>query len=330
MSTMLRDSHTASSNFRLNSQVWDGTPKPGFLYYIRFVRANAGASGNDWAKGIGILAKQIDRPKVNFDTEVLNQYNKKRIVQKRVEYEPVSFTFHDTVDNKAFHMFEDYFRFYYGDPRNSSATDWSWDIMSNTMNPGQAGAWGFIPPVGNTNLAYFFSHIEFYYIYGGYYSRYDIINPKIKSFSPSDMSMDSSEGASIQMTFEFEGLIYQGNNLSLSGQAGLLQEMGLSASSFYEPRTASGSAVIGSGANYSKQGATPFYNSAELFALASADSSASVNAVNRSSTLVDSNLSFNSIFTGLITMQSQPQTTVVTGDPTIGDNLAKRLVKGMK
>ena len=186
MALTLRDSHTAASNFRLNSEEWNGVPKPKFLYYVRFVRSSS--SGSDWAKGVGVLAKEIDRPKVSFDTETLNQYNKKRIIQKRSEFEPVTFTFHDTVDNKVFHMFEDYYRFYYGDPRNSDALAWSWDVMAANMQQGASG-WGYIPTAGsNPNDSYFFSHIEFYYIYGGNYSRYDIVHPKIKTFSPSSMS----------------------------------------------------------------------------------------------------------------------------------------------
>lgn len=329
MSNMLRDSHTASSNFRLNSTNWDGVPKPSFLYYVRFVRANAGASGNDWAKGIGVLAKEIDRPGVNFETEVLNQYNKKRIIQKRVEYDPVSFTFHDTVDNRVLHMFQDYFKFYYGDPQNVSALAWSWDQMSASMSQGAAG-WGFIPPVGDTNHSYFFSHIEFYYIYGGQYSRFDIANPKITKFRPSGMEYDESRGAEIDITFEYEGIVYMGNQMSLAGQDGLLQEMGLAASSFYEPRTSSGSAIIGSGAQYSKQGALPTYSSAELYGTNSASSRSSSNEVSRSSSVVEANASFNSIFAGAITMPTTVPIELTSSVPSIGDNLAKRFVKGQK
>lgn len=328
MSTMIRDSRTAASNFHLTSDSWDGVPKPKFLYYIRFVRSNAGTSGNDWAKGIGVLAKNIDRPKVNFETETLNQYNKKRVVQTRVEYEPVSFTFYDTVDNKVLHMFEDYFRYYYGDPNNTRNTDWSWDVMSAEMNQGSAG-WGFIPPTG-TNNTYFFSHIELYYIYGGYYSRYDLMNPKVKSFQPSDMSYTESDGAEITMQFEFEGYAYQGNNIALSSQAGLIQEMGLGASGFYEPRTNSGSALLGQGERFTKMGANPFYDTAILSNLSNATGAAAGSSINRSSTVITGNETNNNIVTGVITRDPVVAASVVTGTPTIGDNLAKRLVNGLK
>lgn len=330
MSMMLRDSHTASSNYGLNDDSWTRIPKPGFLYYIRFVRSNAGLTGNDWAKGIGVYAKKIDRPKISFETETLNQYNKKRVVQTKVEYEPISFTFHDTVDNKVQHMFEDYFRFYYADPRQGEAVDWAWDINSADMWMGQAKAWGYVPPVGNPDNVYFFSHIELYIMYGGKYSLWQIINPKIKSFNPSDMDYSSSEGAEISMQFAYEGLVYKGNNKDLSNQDGLLTEMGLSASSFYEPRTSSGSGGILGSTTYNGQGAEPSYGTSTQASVGLTASSSSTSAVSRSSSQVDSNLTFNSIFSGIITKGNNTEVNLVSGVATQGDNIAKRIWNGMK
>jgi hypothetical protein len=335
MATMLRDSHTASNNFRLSSQDWDGVPKPGFLYYIRFVRADSsgssgvGSSGNDWSKGLGVLAKEIDRPKVSFETDVLNQYNRKRIVQKRVTYDPVSFTFWDTVDNKAAHMFEDYFRFYYGDPRNSSATAWSWDIMSAMMNQGASG-WGFQPPTSTAQHS-FFSHIEFYLMYGGKYTRYDIINPRFRSFDPSSMEYADSGGATISMTFEYEGVIYQGNNKSLSDENGLIQEMGLAGSGFYEPRTDSGSGAIGAAGNsYSKTAGDPFYGSSILKNLSNATIDSVGSIVNKSSSVINNLFNQTTVLSGIVTNTAQSVAGVITGLPTIGDNIPKKLVEGQK
>jgi len=335
MAIMLRDSRTASHNFRLNNNSWDGIPKPKFLYYVRFLRSNPGSTNNgssegDWAKGIGILAKSIDRPKIQFDTDVVNQYNKKRIIQKRVEYEPIGFTFHDTVDNRVFHMFEDYFRYYYGDPRNTSAADWSWDITAQQMQTGQAGAWGFIPPIDGTNNTYFFSHIEFYYIYGGKYSRYDIVNPKIKSFRPSSMEYESNSGAEIQMDFEYEGIVYQGNNFDLASQSGLLTEMGLASSGFYEPRTNSGTVIMESSSYNSRLGEDPYFFGGDLFGTDLLNQATGSTSSTRSSVVIEQNSSFNSVVTGYLSRETQGTTDETFGGPTIGDNIAKRMVKGMK
>ena len=281
--TFLKDSQTASNNFRLKTETWDGVDKPKFLYYIKFVKSNNTSGGTDYTKSIGILAKHIDRPGFKLDTETLNQYNKKRIVQKRIEYDPVSVTFHDTVDNKVAHMVEDYIRFYYGDPRNKSAIDWKWDQYANEMSMGQGGDWGFIPPK-DTSFANYFSHIEFYYLYGGRYTQYDIINPKIESYTPSDMEYSDSVGAEIQVRFIHEGIVYQGNNKTLSGS--LAEEMGISmsgvndiqgsTSSFMSPAYQSDpqiSNVIDPSGNYSGSVPTPSVANDRSAALMGADTS---------------------------------------------------------
>ena len=38
-------------------------------------------------------------PGFSFDTDILNQYNKKRVIQKRINYDPVTISFLDTHDN---------------------------------------------------------------------------------------------------------------------------------------------------------------------------------------------------------------------------------------
>lgn len=338
MSLMLKDSRTGVRNFRLDSLYWDGIPRPGFLYYVRFVRTitsrNDGphsqqASGNDWSKGIGVIAQEIERPSMSFDTGTLNQYNRKRIIQKKVEYDPINFTFYDTIDNKAYHMFEDYFRFYYGDPKNDSVLDWSWDITGATMNQGNSG-WGFIPPtVQNT---YFFSQIEFYLIYGGNYSRFDVLNPKIKSFKPSNLSYeDATDVPTIQLGLDFEGVVYKGNNLKISDTPGLLQEMGLGAANFYEPRTNSSTPEATALAHaFAKTAGTLSTNLADLFNTSKATLTGIENTLSRSSSTIEENQTENNIFTGIIKRATQTVTDVATGVPSIGENLAKRMVQGLK
>lgn len=331
-STILRDSRTASVNFQLNSPNWVGVPKPNFLYFIRFVKSNAGGtvSNADWTKSLGILAKSIERPSVDFEVETVNQYNKKRVIQKKQTFQPISFTFHDTVDQKAAHLFEDYYRFYYGDPRNSSFNSWSWDIMSNNFNQGQGG-WGFIPPAGVADYSYYFSHIELYYLYGGKYTRYDIINPKMQSFKTSSMAYSEGSGqAELTMSFQYEGLIYQGNDFNISGDNGLLEEMGLSRSGFYEPRSSSGFAEIGNSLQYNSQGAVPDYNSVLLSGINNVSTTTGSTSNTSFATLTDSNFKQNSIFNGTMFNQAASGLTSPTRDPTIEDNIAKRLVNGMK
>ena len=241
-----RDSRLASQTFRMNAESWNGVPKSKFLFYVRFMRSGAtggtgGTTAVDWSKGVGLTVKIVDRPKVAFDTQTLNQYNKKRVVQSRVEYSPLTIRFHDTVDSKVFNMFEEYFRFYYSDPRAPGDTAWTWDINAPSMVGPGSGRWGFNPPNVEANNSYFFSRMEIYQLYAGQYSQFDIINPKIVSFDPDEMDYTNG-GATheITMSLQFEGIVYQGNNKAIS--ADLLTEMGLDKAGFYLPSQTSNAA----------------------------------------------------------------------------------------
>jgi len=44
----------------------------------------------------------VTLPSITFDTQTLNQYNKKRVVQSRMNYGPATFTVYDTHDNEFY------------------------------------------------------------------------------------------------------------------------------------------------------------------------------------------------------------------------------------
>lgn len=227
---MVRDSRLTTHNFGLGGSSFSAVPKSKFMFYVRFHRAAAN-SGSAWERGLGFVVKSVDRPKIDFDTEVLNQYNKKRIVQKKVTYHPVTMRLHDTIDNRALRMFDDYFRFYFGDPRNQNDEDWFYDVtLDEFKNPGQ---WGFTPPHGEPNQTYFFSKIEVFQLYGGLYDQFDLIHPKISSFDPDELDYANGDTSNeVQIQLEYEGIIQRGFGMELNDD--LVKEMGFDLSGYYE------------------------------------------------------------------------------------------------
>lgn len=228
MAVLIRTSRTATNNFRLNAEKWTGVPKTKSMYYIRFVRSNTSSTTTDWTKSIGVIAHTVTRPSVTFELTTLNQYNKKRLVQSKQEFEPFEVKFHDTVDQRAYNMFEDYYRNYYGEPNLSSASDWTWDVMASAIN--KLGNWGFRGTGENTAYTNYFSHIEVYYIFGGKYTRIDYMNPKFESINLDELDMSSGEGLNITLRIRHEGQVYQGNDKPLT--ADLIAEMGLNYADF--------------------------------------------------------------------------------------------------
>jgi hypothetical protein len=65
---------------------------------------------------LSLTVKTIDLPKFQIDTETLNQYNRKRIIQKKINYDPINVTFHDTSNDLNRKLWYYYMSYYYKDP----------------------------------------------------------------------------------------------------------------------------------------------------------------------------------------------------------------------
>lgn len=252
---MSRDSHLASNYWGFNGSSFTTTPKHKFLYYVKFVRGSSSSSastsssiisglsnlvsGNatstDWSSGCGFLAKRVSRPNVEFDTEVLNQYNKKRIIQTSHKIGSMSVEFHDTVDNQIMNMFQEYYQYYYADPQNTSTTAWINDITSGTFQTG-VNDWGFSLNSNTATNTYFFDRIELYQVFAGQYSQINFANPKITRFIPDELSFEAGgETCSIEMELEFEGMVFIANNQSIANNSSLVSDLKLTSASYYQP-----------------------------------------------------------------------------------------------
>ena len=116
----LRDAQHASRTFTTNS--FELKPKFKFLFHVSFtlnykqIPQLAASMGVDDISNISLLVKTVDLPKFSIDTETLNQYNRKRVVQTKINYDPVSITFHDDSGDLIRNMWYNYFSYYYKDP----------------------------------------------------------------------------------------------------------------------------------------------------------------------------------------------------------------------
>ena len=83
----LRDYTHASKIFRSNG--YSNSPRLKFLFHVYFnlntqeIPQLRNVLGEDQST-IGLLVKTIDLPSYNIDVETLNQYNRKRLVQKKI------------------------------------------------------------------------------------------------------------------------------------------------------------------------------------------------------------------------------------------------------
>jgi hypothetical protein len=228
-SEYLRDYTHASKTFRTNS--YERAPKLKFLFHTYFEINTAAWSGA--GQNLGLLVKDIRLPAYSFNTTVLNQYNRKRIVQTKIKYDPIQITFHDDNGNLANKMWYAYYTYYYKDaskinvqnagkrgsapPANpvanatkSTMADYNVRNLYEESLQGNDN-WGYIGETvsGSNKKEPFFKSVKIYGFNQHNFTQYTLINPIITNFSHDGYNYDEGSGTlKNTMTIDYETVLY--------------------------------------------------------------------------------------------------------------------------
>jgi hypothetical protein len=115
----LRDYTHASKTFRAGG--YDLAPRNKFLFYVYFnLNTNIPAVANLVSGGksstIGLTVKSAQLPGYTIDVATMNQYNRKRLVQTKINYNPAQIVFNDDHSDLVRNMWYQYYQYYYSDP----------------------------------------------------------------------------------------------------------------------------------------------------------------------------------------------------------------------
>ena len=198
------------------------TPKAGWIYYVK-VNVNPKIKNiitnsalkeeftewlNKYNGTVGLLAKTIDLPKFSVETEILNQYNRKTVIQKKINYNPITIVFHDDMANVSLNLWKSYYQYYYGDSLSATGVnpqiyfkyqDNKYDSRVLDANYG----------LSNGQSERFFNSIDIYQLHQKKFTNIKLINPIIKEWSSDNL--DQTQGNRMltsRMTLEYETVIY--------------------------------------------------------------------------------------------------------------------------
>jgi hypothetical protein len=216
----VRDFAHASKTFRTNG--YENSPRLKFLFHVYFNLNTVGVPPlrtifqNGQQSTIGLLVKDIELPKFKIDHDVMNQYNRKRIVQKRINYDPINLTFHDDGGDLIRNMWYNYYSYYYKDPSQSyqgrpnlpsdtgintaRATGFDYNVRDIYENNRAVNDWGYIGEsyFDGSNAASgkqpFFKDITIYGFDQHRYAAYVLINPMIISWSHDQYDYSAGDG----------------------------------------------------------------------------------------------------------------------------------------
>ena len=159
---------------------------------------------------INPLIKSVDMPSMRIETEKLNEYNRRRISQTRIDFDNVKVVMHDVVDGKCIRLWQIYYNYYFKD--GFKAIHPNLETTANTgINPDDfsiGAKFGY--NVGSVkNSRNFIEYIDIFQVHAGKCSKVRLVNPRIASFSHDTLTNESSDPVSLTFEFEYEYCYYE-------------------------------------------------------------------------------------------------------------------------
>lgn len=245
----LRDYTHASLTFRTN--IYEKSPKFKYLFHTQF-EINP-VMDLDISTNFGVLVREIKLPSFKFDTKEFNQYNRKRLVQSKIKYEPITLSFHDDNSNIVNKLWVAYYTYYYKDGTNASVvfsgSRGNQGATSATSGPlvnynernqysnsdtfSQSSDWGYYGEsttnTGNGNKKQpFFKNITVFGFHQHNFTAYTLINPIITSFGHDTFSYEEGTGVMKNtMTIDYETVVYNEGAIDGREPSNIISTFGL-------------------------------------------------------------------------------------------------------
>jgi hypothetical protein len=145
----VKDGHLASRTFNQSGvALYQNNPRLPFEYYVN-INLNQSTSDlvhfvstfltQNETKQISPLIKRIDMPSMKVQTDILNQYNRRRVSQTKVDFDSVKMVFHDVADGKTLRFWNLYYRYYFlegGEPGVTGAKSTNLNKASSIFDYG--------------------------------------------------------------------------------------------------------------------------------------------------------------------------------------------------
>jgi hypothetical protein len=182
-------------------------PKQKFLYHVSFNINSAAITGLNFKyqhqNEINMLVKTADLPKFTIQADTLNQYNRKKNVQSKIDYQPVQIKFHDDNVGVTRQLWENYYNYYYADA-SAAAKPYAY-TRSAMQGPNYIRtSYG----LDNNSSVPFFTDITIYQMSKRSWNSYKLINPIITAWNHDTLDYSSSQPGEQSMTLVYEAVSY--------------------------------------------------------------------------------------------------------------------------
>ena len=220
--THLRDARHANQIYTQNNFAF--SPKTKYMYHVRFepndeIGNSATSNVFRFQKELGVLVKSADLPSFRASVENKQQYNRKKNVQTRVDYQDCRITFHDDNTGVTRALLEEYYRYYFVD--------------ANKTTNGVDGAYGprdkyfaRVPNYGlnNEKRNPFFKYITIYQLSRRNWVAYTLVNPLLTAWDHGSVDSNGSEFNENNISVAYESVQYTSGTVSGDTPAGFADQ----------------------------------------------------------------------------------------------------------
>lgn len=153
------------------------------------------------------LIKSVEMPGASMTVNKHNAYNRWRVSQTKIEFDPITIKMHDVVNGVALQFWEYYYQYYFLD--GSNAAEMSPDDIVPIDYVGNFD-YGINAGNGQNSIGkYLIEYIDIFQIHGGRGKRIRIVHPLISKFVQTTHAYDSQEISELSFTFEYEYILYE-------------------------------------------------------------------------------------------------------------------------
>lgn len=215
MVTFLRSPRTASRIFNTAStgQLLSAVPRLKFLFFVEFNLSDTAqqmlggkdVNALDSQRNLAFKVKSIEKPRITLETEELNQYNKRHLIYKKIDYADSAVKLHDSNDNSVLSFWVDYFTYFFGDSRPKSYVSTQQSPVDQTFR--DSTGWGLRPLANTTN---FFDSIRVLAFFANTITSFKYMNPKITTIDWGGKDyFSSADIEDVTINFKYEFIEYE-------------------------------------------------------------------------------------------------------------------------
>lgn len=210
-----------TTNENIANQFRGGPPGRDSLYRQQAINLSNKRTDvmNSIRRSLVFNVRSVDGPKVTFQYDTLNQYNRKRNVYRRVDYDPINIRFYDTFNNSAVKLWQYLYESTVKDGQNKSYGATNATEIMKKFNPYEPNALvdettfmqrhNFGIQQSSSDSTYPIKSLDLLLVHGKRYNLIRFIHPRIIAMDHDAFSYEASGPVEIGMQFAYETVLYE-------------------------------------------------------------------------------------------------------------------------